>query len=71
MDVAVWIFGQFVIVNQSQAIVKVTLNVTLNVSLFRNNNNDRSIISKNSNITQPFHRSYEMLINDSRSYPKL
>jgi hypothetical protein len=64
--------GQFVIVNQSQAIVK----GTLNVSLFRNNTTDSSIIiiSKNSNITQPFHLSYEMLINDShfltQSYQK-
>ena len=63
-------FGQFVIVNQSEAVVK----GTLNVSLFRNNNTDSSIISKNSNITQPFHLSYEMLINDShfltQSYQK-
>ena len=75
VQILIWIslfgfFGQFVIVNQSQAIVK----VTLDVSLFRNNNNDRSIISKNSNITQPFHLSYEMLINDShfltQSYQK-
>ena len=63
-------FGQFVIVNQSEAVVK----DTLNVSLFRNNNTDSSIISKNSNITQTFHLSYEMLINDShfltQSYQK-
>jgi len=63
-------FGQFVIVNQSQAIVK----GTSNVPLFSNNNTDSSIVSNNSNITQPFHLSYEMLINDShfltQSYQK-
>ena len=68
VGILIWValfgfFGQFVIVNQSQAIVK----DTLNVPLFSNNNTDSSIVSNNSNITQPFHLSYETLINDSHS----
>ena len=75
VGILIWValfgfFGQFVIVNQSQAIVK----GTINVPLFSNNNTDSSIVSNNSNITQPFHLSYEMLINDShfltQSYQK-
>ncbi|HEY6884148.1 MAG TPA: hypothetical protein VI278_08945 [Nitrososphaeraceae archaeon] len=53
-------YGQFIIIN-SQAMVK----HTLNVSLSSNNNADSSLGGNNSNITQPFQISYEMLINDS------
>ena len=56
-------YGQFVIINQSQAIVK----DTLNVSLSSNNNTASIIVSNISNITQPFRLSYGMLINDSYS----
>jgi hypothetical protein len=56
-------YGQFIIINRSQAMVK----YTLNVSLSSNSSNDSSIVSNSSNITQPFHLSYEMLINDSYS----
>jgi hypothetical protein len=61
----VLLFGfycQFVIINQSQAIVKDTLN--LPSSSISNTNNS---ISSNNNTTQSFHASYEMLINDSHS----
>ena len=56
-------YGQFVIINQSQALVKDTLNVPLSTNV----NNGISIASNSSNITQSFHVAYEMLINDSRS----
>jgi hypothetical protein len=57
-------YGQFVIIiNQSQAIVKNTLNVPLSTNI----NNGISIVSNSSNIIQPFHVAYETLINDSRS----
>jgi len=57
-------YGQFVIIiNQSQAIVKNTLNVPLSTNI----NNGISIVSNSSNVIQPFHVAYETLINDSRS----
>jgi hypothetical protein len=57
-------YGQFVIIiNQSQAIVKNTLNIPLSTNI----NNGISIVSNSSNIIQPFHVPYETLINDSRS----
>ena len=56
-------YGQFVIINQSQALVKDTLNVPLSTNI----NNGISIASNSSNITQSFHVAYETLINDSRS----
>lgn len=56
-------FGQFVIINQSQAMVK----YTLNASLSSNNNTASIIVSNSSNIPQPFQLSYEMLINESYS----
>ena len=57
-------YGQFVIINQSQAIVKNTLNVpSSNIS-----NTDTNIdSSNNNNMAQSFHVAYEMLINDSHS----
>ena len=57
-------YGQFVIINQSQAIVKYTLNLPsssieyTNGSIRTNNNN---------NMAQYFHVAYEMLINDSHA----
>ena len=63
-------YGQFVIINQSQAMVI----YTLNASLSSNNNTASIIVSNSSNIPQPFQLSYEMLINDShlltQSYQK-
>ena len=63
-------YGQFVIINQSQAIVKDTLNLPLSTNI----NNGSSIVSNSSNIPQPFQLSYEMLINESyfltQSYQK-
>jgi hypothetical protein len=57
-------YGQFVIIiNQSQAIVKNTLNVPLSINI----NNGISIVSNSSNIIQRFHVAYETLINDSHS----
>jgi len=56
-------YGQFVIINQSQALVKDTLNVPLSTNI----NNGISIASNSSNRTQSFHVAYETLINDSRS----
>jgi hypothetical protein len=56
-------YGQFVIINQSQALVEDTLNVPLSTNI----NNGISIASNSSNRTQSFHVAYETLINDSRS----
>jgi hypothetical protein len=56
-------YGQFVIINQSQALVKDTLNAPLSTNI----NNGISIASNSSNRTQSFHVAYETLINDSRS----
>jgi hypothetical protein len=53
----------FAIINQSQAIVKDTLDVPLSSS----NNTQSSIVSNNGNVTQSFHVAYETLINDSHS----
>lgn len=56
-------YAQFIIINQSQAIVKYTLNVTSS----SNSKTDSSIVNNDNNITQSFHIAYEMLINDSHS----
>jgi hypothetical protein len=56
-------YGQFAIINQSQALVKNTLNVPLSTNI----NDGGSIVYNSSNIIQPFHVAYETLINDSRS----
>jgi hypothetical protein len=58
-------YTYFIIVNQSQAIVKETLNSSS--SSIDNNTNSSSGNNNNSNATQTFHKSYEMLINDSHS----
>ena len=50
-------------INQSQAIIKDTLNAPLP----SNSNSDSSNISNNNNVTQSFHVAYEMLINDSHA----
>ena len=57
-------YTHFVIVNQSQAIIKETLN-----SSSSSIGNTSSISSNDNNniATLPFHTSYEMLINDSHS----
>ena len=55
--------SHFAIINQSQAIVKDTLDVPLSSS----NNTQSSIVSNNRNINQSFHVAYETLINDSHS----
>src|ERR671938_377396 len=55
--------SHFAIINQSQAIVK----DSLDVPLFSSNNTQSNIISNNDNITQSFHVAYETLINDSHS----
>jgi hypothetical protein len=60
------LYGQFVIINQSQAtIVKDTLNVPS--YSFANNTISSIVSNNNNNITRPFHISYEVLIKDSRS----
>jgi hypothetical protein len=62
----VLLFGfycHFAIINQSQAIVKDTLDVPLSSS----NNTQSSIVSNNRNINQSFHVAYETLINDSHA----
>jgi hypothetical protein len=59
-------YYQLAIINQSQAIVKDTLDVSLSSS----NNTQSSIVSNNGNITQSFHVAYETLINDSHSLTK-
>ena len=57
-------YGQFVIINQSQAtIVKDTLNLPSSSI----DNTNRSIRTNNNNIIQSFHVAYETLINDSHS----
>jgi hypothetical protein len=57
-------YGQFVIINQSQArIVKDTLNLPSSSI----DNTNRSIRTNNNNIIQSFHLAYEMLINDSHA----
>jgi hypothetical protein len=57
-------YGQFVIINQSQAtIVKDTLNLPSSSI----DNTNRSIRTNNNNIIQSFHVAYEMLINDSHA----
>jgi hypothetical protein len=64
--VIVLLFGfycHFAIINQSQAIVKDTLDVPLSSS----NNTQSSIVSNNRNINQSFHVAYETLINDSHA----
>ena len=64
--VIVLLFGfhcHFAIINQSQAIVKDTLDVPLSSS----NNTQSSIVSNNRNINQSFHVAYERLINDSHA----
>ena len=64
------IFGfytQFVIVNQSQAIVKKTLNSFSSANIDNTNGNSSNNNNNNNNNTQTFHKSYEMLINDSHS----
>ncbi|MFL6362901.1 MAG: hypothetical protein ACJ709_05610 [Nitrososphaeraceae archaeon] len=54
-------YTHFAIVNQSQAIVKETLNSS------SSNIDSTNSGSSNNNATQIFHTSYEMLINDSHS----
>ncbi|MFL6506585.1 MAG: hypothetical protein ACJ704_01410 [Nitrososphaeraceae archaeon] len=54
-------YTHFAIVNQSQAIVKETLNSS------SSNIDSTNSASSNNNATQIFHTSYEMLINDSHS----
>ena len=56
-------YCHFAIINQSQAIVK----DTLDVPLFSSNNTQTNIVSNNSNTTQSLHGAYETLINDSHS----
>jgi hypothetical protein len=56
-------YCHFAIINQSQAIVK----DTLDLPLFSSSKTQSSIVSNNINITQPFHVAYETLINDSHS----
>ena len=55
-------YGQFDIINQSQAIVKDALKLPLS-----NSNTDSSTIGNDKNATQSFHVAYEMLINDSHA----
>jgi hypothetical protein len=57
-------YTHFVIVNQSQAIIKETLNSS---SSSIGNTNSSSSNDNNNNATLPFHTSYEMLISDSHS----
>jgi hypothetical protein len=57
-------YCHFSIINQSQAIVKNTLDIPL---LGSNNNTQTDTVSNNSNITKSFHGAYETLINDSHS----
>jgi hypothetical protein len=56
-------YAQFIIINQSQAIVKDMLNVPSS----SNSKTDSSVVNNDNNITQSFHIDYEMLINDSHS----
>jgi hypothetical protein len=56
-------YAQFIIINQSQAIVKDMLNVPSS----SNSKMDSSVVNNDNNITQSFHIDYEMLINDSHS----
>jgi hypothetical protein len=56
-------YAQFIIINQSQAIVKDMLNVPSS----SNSKTDSSVGNNDNNITQSFHIDYEMLINDSHS----
>ena len=60
-------YGQFAIINQSQALVKDTLNVPLYTNIKNGSSSSSSIVSNSGNIIQPFHLAYETLINDSRS----
>ena len=55
-------YTHFVIVNQSQAIIKETLN-----SSSSSISNTNSSSSNDNNAPRPFHMSYEMLITDSHS----
>jgi hypothetical protein len=57
-------YTHFVTVNQSQAIIKETLNSS---SSSIGNTNSSSSNDNNNNATLPFHTSYEMLISDSHS----
>ena len=64
--IVVLLFGfycQFVIINQSQAIVKDTLNLPSSSI----DNTNSCIRTNNNNITQSFHVAFERLINDSHA----
>jgi hypothetical protein len=59
-------YTHFVTVNQSQAIIKETLNSSSS-SIGNTNSSSSSSNDNNNNATLPFHTSYEMLISDSHS----
>jgi hypothetical protein len=66
--IGVLLFGfhaEFVIINQSQALVQDTLNSSLSTS----NNTNGKIITDNE--AQSFHVAYEMLINSSHALTEL